>query len=82
MEEEEEPRRFGSKAFSNGGGGPISILAADGKRYQLDDATNEYFVEIENALRAFDDEKNKEERNGDDVVGDEENDDRLEEIRT
>ena len=73
-EEEEEPQRFGSKAFfassssknGGGGGGPISILAADGKRYQLDDATNEYFVEIENALGAFD-EKKKEERRGDDV---------------
>ena len=72
-EEEEEPQRFGSKAFfasssskNGGGGGPISILAADGKRYQLDDATNEYFVEIENALGAFD-EKKKEERRGDDV---------------
>ena len=90
-EEDKEPRRFGSKAFSKnggggGGGGPISILAADGKRYQLDDATNEYFVEIENALGAFDDEKKKEERKGDDddVVGDEKNDDDrlVEEIGT
>ena len=50
------PPRFGSKEFKSNG--PISILAADGNRYQLDDATNEYFVEIEKALGEFDEKRN------------------------
>ena len=54
---EEAPARFGSKEFKSNG--PISILAADGNRYQLDDATNEYFGEIEKALREFDDKDDK-----------------------
>ena len=54
---EEAPARFGSKEFKSNG--PISILAADGNRYQLDDATNEYFGEIEKALREFDDKTTK-----------------------
>jgi hypothetical protein len=46
---EKAPKRFGSKEFTDKG--PISIAGADGNRYQLDAATDEYFQEIERALK-------------------------------